>query len=636
MAPFDFAINKSDSELSAEKESVLKSANPYFRLDENISAEKIGSFKNELEETLSKKNISSEDKKNHLLSAEGAELLSKVYSKGIIQPSPSEDSHSGEQSTINLLKNNISEEKNASNFFSILTAYEFIGENLKKYSTGDSLLLAPLLENALTYNIRYDDAATEQWTKQLLENISVTRGMVQSGEAIVHKGEVVDKNIFQKLTSLKAEMLQSEFSPASRWMQFLGHFILVSLAVMTLIIFLFLFRREIYNDNQRIMLLLLLLLLITLIFLWSSSIDLFDTYLIPICILPIVVRAFYDTRTALFTHVCLMLIIGFQAPTGFEFFFIQIVAGMASVFSMVNMSRRAQFFISVGTIFFSYAISFSGVALTHPAQLSAVDWNNMKWFAGNSILTLFAFPLIFIFEKTFGLISDISLMELTDSNSKLLRELAMKAPGTFQHSLQVANLAEAAVYKVGGNPLLVRTGAMYHDIGKMDMPAYFIENQSSNINPHDELTFEESARIIKSHVIKGIEKARSKKIPEPVIDFIRTHHGTSLLQYFYQSFLKNHPGEIPDDEKFCYPGPLPFSKETAVLMMADSVEAASKSLKRTDEKSIDALVEKIINGQIQNNQFINSPVTLKDIQNIKQIFKKMLISIHHVRVEYPQ
>ncbi|HRH66517.1 MAG TPA: HDIG domain-containing protein, partial [Bacteroidia bacterium] len=277
-----------------------------------------------------------------------------------------------------------------------------------------------------------------------------------------------------------------------------------------------------------------------------------------------------------------------------------------------------------------------GVTILHEANFRTIDWMNLKWFLGNYVITLFAFPLIFIFEKAFGFLSDVSLMELADSNSKVLRDLSLKAPGTFQHSLQVSNLAEAAIFKIGGNPLLIRAGAMYHDIGKMEMAIYFIENQNSRINPHDELSFEESARIIKSHVIRGVEIAKKNNIPDQIIDFIRTHHGTSLLQYFYHSYLKNFPEKVPDEELFRYPGPLPFSKETAVLMMADSVEAASRSLKHADPESINQLVDTIIEHQIEQGQFVNAPVTLRDISEIKKIFKKMLGSMYHARIEYPQ
>jgi len=357
---------------------------------------------------------------------------------------------------------------------------------------------------------------------------------------------------------------------------------------------------------------------------------------VPVCILPIIVRAFFDTRTALFTHIVTLLIIGFEAPNGFEYMFIQTIAGMVAIFTIVSMSRRAQFFISVAMIFLSYAIAFVGIAILHEASFREIDWMNLRWFLGNSIITLFAFPLIYVFEKAFGFLSDVSLMELADSNSPLLRELALKAPGTFQHSMQVANLAEAAIFRIGGNTLLVRAGAMYHDIGKADMANYFIENQNNHFNPHDELSFEESAKVIKSHVIKGVEKAQKNKLPDLIIDFIRTHHGTSRLQYFYQSYLKNFPEKVPDEELFRYPGPLPYSRETTVLMMADSVEAASRTLKNAAPETIDKLVDAIIDHQMETGQYNNAPVTLRDIQEIRKTFKKMLMSMYHARIDYPE
>ncbi len=644
MAPFDFAINKTEEELNTERAEVMQNAHPFYKFNKNLSEEKKYSFNNELTEvwekkygygTRSKKETDQLEKLKNLQFEIGSRILQMTYDQGIIlinEQSPLNNP----DGMITLVKDNIAEEKNLKSFFTIQSAFQYISDELDKISQADKTLLSPLLENALSHNIIYDDQATRQWTKQLIDKISLNLGLVQKDEVVILKGEVVDDPKYQKLESLKSEMKNQEFTGSSRWMMFLGHFILVSLAMSMLMIFLYLFRREVYDDNSRIVLLMLLMLLITYMFLWARKINLFDMYLVPVCILPIIVRAFYDTRTALFTHIVTLLIIGFEAPSGFEFMFIQTIAGMVAIFSIVSMSRRVQFFISVLMIFLSYAISFIGVTILHEANFRTIDWMNLKWFLGNSVITLFAFPLIFIFEKAFGFLSDVSLMELADSNSKVLRELSLKAPGTFQHSLQVSNLAEAAIFKIGGNPLLVRAGAMYHDIGKMDMAVYFIENQNSRINPHDDLSFEESARIIKSHVIQGVEKAKKNNIPDQIIDFIRTHHGTSLLQYFYHSYLKNFPEKVPDEDIFRYPGPLPFSKETAVLMMADSVEAASRSLKHADPESINNLVDSIIEHQIEQNQFVNSPITLKDISEIKKIFKKMLGSMYHARIEYPE
>lgn len=643
MAPFDFAINKTETELNEERAEVMKNAHPFYRFDNQLVEQKQYAFRNELEAVWEKRFSGHLHSKTEEAQLEkslalqeniGSQVLRMAYEQGIILVYD-QSAVNNPDGIITVVRDNVAEEHNLKDYFTIQSAFQFMNEQLGKISQADKSLLSPLLENALSHNVVYDDLATRQWTRQLLDKISLNRGLVQKDEVVILKGEVVDDRKIQKLESLKSEMKHQQFTGSARWMMFLGHFILVSLAISMLIMFLFRFRKEIYDDNARILLLMILILLLTYMFLWASRVSVFDMYLVPVCILPIVVRAFYDTRTALFTHIITLLIIGFEAPSGFEFIFIQTIAGMVAIFSIVNMSRRVQFFISVLMIFISYSVCFIGITILHDANFRSIDWMNLKWFLGNAVITLFAFPLIFIFEKAFGFLSDVSLMELADSNTPLLRELSMKAPGTFQHSLQVANLAEAAIFRVGGNPLLVRAASMYHDIGKMDMPLYFIENQNSQMNPHDDLSFEESARIIKSHVIKGIEKARQYSVPDPIVDFIRTHHGTVRIQYFYQSFLKNFPEKVPDEELFRYGGPLPFSRETAVLMMADSVEAASRSLKNTDAATLSKLVDSIIDNQIAQNQFVNAPITLRDISEIRKIFKKMLLSIYHARIEYP-
>jgi putative nucleotidyltransferase with HDIG domain len=638
MAPFSFAIVKSETELNEEKAGILKNTHPFYSFDDKLVEQKLNQLKAELLVSYgpaasgkSKTDKSAFDKQYSI----GAELLRSVYRKGIILKTASvgDTRHDG---IITLVRDNVAEERNADEFFTVRSAFDHLTGRLDSLRAADSKVLSPILENCLAHNITYDDEATRNWTRQLIDQVSLNRGLVQQGEVIILKGEVVDDSRLQKLESFRQEIKNQEISGGSRWMLLLGHFILVSLAIGILISFLYLFRREVYEDNARVTLLMLLIVSVTYMFLWTNKIEQVDLYIAPVCILPIVVRAFYDTRTALFTHIVTLLVLGFQAPNGFEYVFMQTIAGMVAIFTIVTMSRRVQFFISVAMIFLSYAIAFTGLAILHEAGFRSIDWLNLRWFAANAVLTLFAFPLIYILEKTFGFMSDVSLMELADSNSPLLRELALKAPGTFQHSMQVANLAEEAVFRIGGNPLLVRAGAMYHDIGKADMANYFIENQQNHFNPHDELSFEESARIIKSHVIKGVEKARKAKVPDVIVDFIRTHHGTSRLQYFYQSFLKNFPEKVPDEELFRYPGPLPYSKETTVLMMADSVEAASRSLKTPDPASVGKLVDSIIDHQMESGQYINAPLTLRDIETVRKTFKKMLLSMFHARIDYPE
>jgi putative nucleotidyltransferase with HDIG domain len=396
-----------------------------------------------------------------------------------------------------------------------------------------------------------------------------------------------------------------------------------------------LLRRDILLDSRRLSLLFLLVVGTCVGYTLLLGSNRINMLMLPLCILPLVTRAFFDTRTALFAHVLSMLILGTVAPAGFDFVFMQIIAGMVAIFSIVNMRKRSQLFLAVSLIIAALLLTYAGLSLLNEGDIRRINPMQGVWLLVNGLLTLLAYPLIFFIEKVFRVTSDFTLMELTDFNNELLRELALKAPGTFQHSLQVANLAESAIYRIGGNSLLVRVGALYHDIGKTEMPLYFIENQSTQVNPHDELSFDESATIIISHVIRGVEKAKKFKLPDIIIDFIRTHHGTMMVQYFYNSFLKNFPDQVPNEDDFRYRGPKPFSKETAVLMMADSVEAASRSLAVHDQDSINGLVDNIINHQIESGQFENCDITFKDISNIKRIFKKMLASIYHIRVAYP-
>ena len=372
-----------------------------------------------------------------------------------------------------------------------------------------------------------------------------------------------------------------------------------------------------------------------LVLTWAIKFDLSNLYLIPFCIVPIIIRILFDTRLALNLHLLVILIAGFFVPNSFEFVFYQTTAGMVAIYSIKNLVKREQLLISAAFILSAYFVSFMGIALLREGSLGHIEWVNFLPFVFSVLLSLLAYPLIYGFERLFGITSDVALIELTNTNNKLLRELAFKAPGTFQHSLQVANLAEAAIFKIGGNALLVRAGALYHDIGKMENPQYFIENQTG-VSPHDKLPYEQSAQIIIRHVHKGIEITRKNKLPESIIDFIRTHHGNTRVDYFYQSFLKNSPEKFIDENIFRYPGPIPFSKETGVLMLADSVEAASRSLKNPDAQNINDLVERIINYKLEQNQLDNCDLTLKDLETIKLIFKTMLMSIYHVRVDYPQ
>ena len=345
-------------------------------------------------------------------------------------------------------------------------------------------------------------------------------------------------------------------------------------------------------------------------------------------------KAFFDNRVALFVHLITVLIIGFIMPNGFEFVFLQLIAGIISILTVLKMYKRAQLFMSVTKVMGAYLLVYIALSITHDASFSGIEGVKLLQFTISGALTIFAYPIVFLFEKIFALVSDVSLLELTDTNSPLLRRLSDEAPGTFQHSLQVANLAEMGALEVGANALLIRAGAIYHDIGKLKNPMYFIENQSSNINPHDDIEFDKSAEIIINHVVDGIEIAKEHNLPKELVDFIRTHHGTTTVEYFYKQYITSFTNEQVDRDRFTYPGPKPFSKETAILMMSDAAEASARSIKNPTAENIDNLIDQVINKQLQGDQFTDADITLREITQLKKLFKKKLVNIHHARVEY--
>lgn len=633
IAPFDFAIKKSADELEIEKAEIIKSAKPYFKYDNSIVDARKLQLVTEFEAKWDDKKNKKPKEKNLAIAVK---ILDSIYSKGIIEPTDVIENKPTDYS-IYVLNYNVAEEHDLKDFYTITSAYEYMHTQLlENESKVDAKFILPLLENSIAHSLFYDKETSDKVLKQAIDEISPSRDIILKDQSIVSKGEIIDAKKFQLLQSLKWEYEEQAGGTVSYFFILLGQILIVTLCLALLIMFLAFFRNDIFLDNTKIIFILLLIILQVLMTRLSINTQSFSIYLLPFCILPIIIRAFYDTRIALFVHLITVLIISFMAPSRFEFAFIQLVTGMMAIFSIVNMHNRSQIFISAALIFLTYSLAFIGITIIQEGGIDVMTWHDFAWFGISAMLTLFSYPLIFVFEKIFGFISDVSLLELSDTNGKLLRELASRAPGTFQHSLQVANLAEEAIYSIGGNALLVRTGALYHDIGKMEMPMYFIENQANGINPHEDLNYDESAAIIIGHVIKGIEIAKKNNLPEQIIDFIRTHHGTTITAYFYRSFQKAFPDELIDIEKFRYPGPIPFSKETAVLMMADSVEAASRSLKKYDVESIDSIVDLIVNTQIEQNQFMNSDITFKDIYTLKKIFKKKLMNVYHLRVEYPR
>ncbi len=631
-SPYNYAIQKTSEEIEEDKNEVLNSVLPVYQYDSEISPKSIEAFNSEFESKWISIGIDNNLKERY--QDLGNIILQKVYDKGIINP-VLKYQRNGLNYNLSLIKKNISTQLNTADVFNINSAAQFVKQQIKSdFQIRNPDWLIKLITNHLKANYVYNEILTEKLENDALNNISTTRGMVQKGELVIANGTMVNTGTYQKLESLRGAYEEDAKVAGDKRLIFLGQLLLVGLIISILMVFLYLFRKDIYADNRQISLILLVITGMLLTLSWAIRIKVPSVYYIPFCIVPIIIRILFDTRLAKNIHLLVVLIAGFFVPNSFEFAFLQITAGMVAIYSIKNLIKREQFLISALLILLNYFIVFLGISLIRDGSIQEIEWINFVPFVFSVLLSLLAYPLIYAFERMFGITSDVTLMELTNTNSKLLRDLAFKAPGTFQHSLQVANLAEAAIFKIGGNALLVRAGALYHDIGKIVNPQFFIENQIMGINPHDSISYEQSAQIIIQHVKQGVEIARKNQIPEMLIDFISTHHGNTRVDYFYQSYLKNFPEKFVDENIFRYPGPIPFSKETAVLMLADSVEAASRSLKEPDSSSISDLVERIIDYKLNQDQLNDSDITLKDIETIKMIFKTMLMGIYHVRIDY--
>ena len=563
-------------------------------------------------------------------------VFDSIYKIGVIRLNEFESGNTADNITVYIIQDNVAVEKTLKNIFNINKAYQFISKKLDAEHNNKRPIMLNLLENSLIQNIYYSSDYTYKQQYLRIKNISLTKGVVQKDERIISKGELVDQNRFQILQSLKEQYEGSIENRQSFYFILLGQIILISLAIIMLVLFLLMFRSDIIADNKKTLLILSVIMLMVLT--TSFLIRRYGyeyIYILPLCIVPLIIRTFFDTRLSLFVHLITIILIGFLVPDGFEFIFLQLIAGIVTIISIVRIEKRAQFFVTSLYIFLTYSLIYIGMSMLQTGSYTGISSQHFIYFGINSILTLLAYPMIVLYEKLFGFVTNISLLEYSNTNNKLLREMSQKAAGTFQHSLQVANLAEDAAHRIGANALLIRTGAMYHDVGKMDMAMFFTENQINGFNPHEGKTNTESAGIILSHVERGIAIARKHNIPEQLIDFIRTHHGTRRSEYFYKMQQMQNPENL-NEKDFMYPGPCPFSKETALLMMADSVEAASRSLKSPDKQSISELVERIIDGQIAQKQFNNADITMRDITRVKNVFKNNLMNKYHIRVEYPK
>ncbi len=627
-APFSFTIKKSNEEIEDEKQSIREATKPYFEVDTSkitLSNSLFQEYYSINDSIISK--IKGSDKVKDI----GLLLLDEIYKYGLI----SENYTLASNKIIFLKSGSEVQEISYNQLVKIDNIENIIKTRLNEYSLLEyETFLNELISNVIAINVTYNSELTESTINSKIQSINPNRGVIDKGSRIIAKGEVVEGNKFQILSSYKAVFQSQVWSESNYNWLLLGYSLLISLVFLMLFLFLKNYRSEIYGNNNKVTFILFNIVFMIFITTLVVKYDAKLVYITPLCILPLVLKTFFDARLGLFVHVLTILLLGFTVPNSFEFLFLQTIAGMVTILTVSELYKRANLFISVGQITFVYILGYFAFFIIQEGNIELIQWDYFSYFVLCGLLTLFSFPLIYIYEKVFGLISDVSLLELSDTNSKLLKELSNKAPGTFHHSLNVANLAEAAANEIGANAMLTRVGALYHDIGKMTNPTYFTENQLSSINSHDELDPKESAQIIIDHVIKGIEIAKKNNLPDRIIDFIRTHHGTSLVYYFYSKETEKLGGASKED--FSYPGPTPFSKETAILMMADSVEAASKSLKDPTSSKLDAFVEKIIDGQLNQGQFLNANITLKEIQRIKKVLKKKLNNMYHLRIEYPE
>ena len=622
-APFDFPIYKSDQELKTEREELILNRKSYFFRSKSVFAQE--SYKGFISRI-----------KGTVYADICKFLIDTVSSTGIIETSEITEGKKNDF-PVYIVESNEEKEFKMGDFFTLSRADSFICDRLNNFPERERISLHDSVLNYFSVSVFYDKELSDKALKQGIANILPYRGMIKKGQTIINNGEIVTAEKIKILNSLKKELhFGSENSKNQKSLLFAGQFLTVGLCLGMVMLFLYFFRSNIFSRNSEITFIFLLIVLFNFIASRVSIASKDYVYYVPFSIAPIIIRTFFDSRTSLFAHLNTIIIASFFSADGFSFLVIELFGGIGAIFSVAALSRRSQLFTSILAVFISCIVAHFAVKLSTEASTYDFSFSEFTPYAVSSAAVLFAYPLIFLSEKLFGFISDFTLLELSGSNSVLMRELASKAPGTFQHSLQVANLAEEAIYKVGGNPLLVRAGALHHDIGKIKNPRYFIENRTGGINPHDELPYEESAKIIIQHVIDGIELAKSHKLPEQIIDFIRTHHGTTMTRYFFRHYQMEHSGEEVNEKMFRYPGPIPFSKETAVLMMADGVEAASRSLKNYDAQSIDQLVDQVINSLISENQFINADLTFSDVTVIKKIFKKRLMNIYHVRIEYPR
>ena len=626
-APFDFPIYKTEEELQEDREQVIAEQEPIYKRNNETAAAEVEKFNTAL------RSFETPNTREGLQTV--ARRLQDIYAAGILQVP--ERMNAEKIRNVRIVENNIAETVEFQKTYTLKKAYTTLSEEIDRAKLPKSVkeqILSLNLNNYLHENLEFDLNKTMQAEVGALKGISLTQGMVQQGDQIIGNRELVTAEKMKILDSLKKEY-RHNLGAADSYMRTVGGqtlLVLVALAIFT-VFFYYSKRRIFYHTREFIFLYGMFLATIVLGSLgYHQHIEMFS---VPVLFFPIIVNILIGSRSALYLLLGTTLLISYYAPNSYMYAFMQVAAGIVAIFSLTHLQRRGQLFLSILWVFITYSLVYTAFMLVQEGELRVAHLFGYLWLLVNCLLLMLTYPVIYIFERIFGYTSEITLIELSNPNHPALRNLTKKAPGTFQHSLMVANLAEEAIYRIGGNPLLTRTGALYHDIGKTYEPIYFIENQSGGINPHDKCEFDESARHIINHVTKGVEMAKKYNLPECIVDFIRTHHGKSKVKYFYNSFKNKYPDKEIDEAAFTYAGPDPVTRECAVVMMADAVEAVSRTLKEKTVANITKVVNDIIDGQVRDGRFANAEITFKDIAIVNKVFIEMLTNIYHSRIAYP-
>ena len=627
-ASFDFPIYKNDIQVQKEQDSILADYQPYFQIDKEAEKNVLSKLREDYNKTL-RHSLPGTDYVRYI-----ERTLKALYEDGIIAGNDLKRMEEDSIIAIRLVDKNVATSRFIDQLYTVKEAYEYL-LNADTTHYKKKILQQCNLNDYITPNLVYDEEKSEAAQKDLLSNISWANGFVLNGQKIIDRGEIVDEQTYNILESLRKEWEKRSDSVQEKRLTLAGQILYVGIFLFCFMAYLELFRADYYERKGTLTLLFALIVFFPVLSSIIVEQNLSSIYVVPFAMIPIIVRVFLDSRTAFMAHVTIILLCSITLRFPHEFILLQVVAGMVAIYSLRELSQRSQLLRTALVVFISYALLYFAFELIHEDDLTKLNTRMYIYFMINGILLLFAYPLLFLLEKIFGFTSDVTLVELSNINNSLLREMSEVAPGTFQHSLQMANLAAAAANKIGGKSQLVRTGALYHDIGKMVNPAFFTENQSG-VNPHKSLSYEQSAQVIISHITDGLKLAEKHNLPKVIKDFISTHHGRGLTKYFYISYKNEHPDEEVDQEKFRYPGPNPFTKEQAVLMMADSVEAASRSLPEYTEESISTLVDKIIDTQVSEGYFKECPITFKDIATVKALFKEKLKTMYHTRISYPE